>query len=110
MVLLCACCCVGKTSAQVYDKFFIVYVVFLITSVATYIWTCCVRASFTSKVCSGDFLKDDDIEAATAIILVWDVEHEFYLIEGGRLLTWYIVLESTFFLCCTCASSIWVFV
>ena len=108
ILLLTACCCYGQASANVYDRFFVIYSLFLLSTLGTFIWSCWVRTQYTSKVCSGDFIIDDGIiDEQAAIILVWDVEHQFYLIECGRLLRRFIVVESLFFLCCMCAGSMW---
>ena len=59
VLLLTACCCYGQAHANVYDMFFLIYSLFLLSTVGTFIWACWVRAQYTSKVCSGDFIIDD---------------------------------------------------
>lgn len=108
ILLLCSCCFAGRAHAKVYDRLFIMYTVLLILSVGTFIWSVVLRQQYTSKVCSGDFLAEHEIDYESAIIVMWDVEHEFYLIQCGRVIRWFIIIESLFFFCCTCASSVWV--
>lgn len=38
------------------------------------------------------------------------MENEFYLISLGKLLKYFIVIESLFMFCCVCSSSIWVLI
>ena len=110
MVLLCSCCCTGKTHAHFYDRMFIVYGFLLLLSVGTYVWACYLTTRYTSKVCSGDFLDKHGVELESAMLDFWDIEHRFYLVRCSHLLNWYLVLESMFFFCCSCASMTWVFV
>ena len=104
-LLVCFCCCAGRTQAQNYDRMFTAYSVLLLFSVGTYAWAFVTRYAYTSKVCSGDFLNRKDMEDDP--ILLWDLEHEYYLIKSGRLLNFYIAIESIFLFCCVCASKIW---
>ena len=106
-MLVCSCCCIGRAQALTYDRLFIVYTLLLFGSVGTYIWTCVLRTSFTSKVCSGDFLDHSVKHDETHSILIWDIEHAFYLISSAKLIDWFIAVESLFLFCCTSASTIW---
>ena len=38
------------------------------------------------------------------------MENDFYLISCGRLLKYFLVIESLFLFCCVCSSSIWVLI
>lgn len=96
--------------AYFYDILFIVYGFFIVFSLCTYIWTCFVRTQYESKVCAGDFLNEHEIEEESAILVIWDIEHEFYVQQCGTLLNWFIIIESIFFFCCSCASMMWAFV
>lgn len=109
-LLICTCCCVGKTQAQFYDRLFILYLLFIIGSICTYIYAFYVRTQYTSKVCSGDFLQTHEIEPESALLMQWDIEYDYYIIQFGRLLNWFVCIESVFFLCCICSSSIWLLV
>ena len=81
----------------------------LLFSLGTYVWSCYLTTRWTSRVCSGDFLDQHEVELESAMLVIWDVEHRFYLVGCGHLLNWYLVLETMFFFCCSCASMTWVF-
>ena len=43
--------------------------------------------------------------------MLWEeMENEFYLISCGRLLKYFIVIESLFMFCCVCSSGIWILI
>ena len=46
--LVCCCCFSGRTQANKYDRMFLVYMILLSLSIATFIWTVYERSSFTS--------------------------------------------------------------
>mmetsp|Transcript_31697 Transcript_31697/g.37167 ORF Transcript_31697/g.37167 Transcript_31697/m.37167 type:complete len:163 (-) Transcript_31697:489-977(-) len=110
MILLCSCCCTGKTHARFYDRLFIIYGILLVFSLVTYLWTCFLTTRYPTKVCSGDFLEPHEVEMESQMIVIWDLEHRFYLMQCGYLLNWFLVIESVFFFCCSCASMTWVLV
>ncbi len=106
-LVVCGCCCIGRSEAKTFDSLFIVYSVLLFVSLGTYIWAFVTRMSYPGQVCSGDFLDDKVIIEETAILLHWDIEHEFYLISCGKLFDWFLTIESIFFFFCMCATAIW---
>ena len=89
---------------------FIIYVVLLMLSIGTFIWTFLTRYRHTGQVCSGDFIEPsyfEESDASSPIVLWEEMENEFYLINCGKLLRTFIVLESIFVFCCICSGAIW---
>ena len=91
---------------------FIVYVILLVFAISTYVWAIFERFSYTSQVCSGDLINDGGkIGLDGSPILLWEeMVNDFYLISCGRLLKYFVVIESLFMFCCVCSSSIWVLI
>ena len=109
--LVCCCCCVGRTSANRYDRLFIIYVILVISAVATFVWAFYERIRYVGQVCSGDFITNDGLHGKEGDqqIMLWDeMENDFYLLSCGRLLKYFIVIESFFVFCCCCSASVWV--
>ena len=108
---MCCCCCVGRTSANRYDRLFIIYVILVISAVSTFVWAFYERIRYVGQVCSGDFITNDGLHGKDGDqqIMLWDeMENDFYLISCGRLLKYFIVIESFFVFCCCCSTSVWV--
>ena len=97
----------GRSAAHTFDRLFIAYSVLLLMSLGTFIWTFVTRHTYTSKVCCGDFIDPLTISEEATIILHWDIEGEFYLISSGKLMDWFIAVETVFFFFCMCATAIW---
>jgi len=97
----------GRSAAGTFDRLFIAYSVLLLVSLGTFIWTFVTRTSYTSKVCCGDFIDPLTISEEATIIMHWDIEGEFYLISSGKLMDWFIGVETVFFFFCMCATAIW---
>ena len=113
-ILVCCCCCSGRTQANRYDRMFLVFVVLVFSAVAVFVWALYERMRYVGQVCSGDFISESGLhgtpeDASEPQILLWEeMENDFYLISCGRLLKYFIVIESFFVFCCCCSSSIWV--
>lgn len=97
----------GRSAAHTFDRLFIAYSVLLILSLGTFIWTFVARSSYTSRVCCGDFIDPLTISEEAKIIMHWDIEGEFYLISSGKLMDWFIGVETVFFFFCLCSTAIW---
>lgn len=77
-------------------------------SFGTYIWAFVVRYRYTSQVCSGDFIGISDTDE-TSPVIDDQIKDEYYLIEAGKLLMCYLIIESLFVFCCMCSAGVWTF-
>lgn len=90
--------------ADTYDKLFLLYSIFLLGSIGVFIYAAILRYSFTSQVCCGDFiLKPEEADDSA-----WQAKEDNYYLKGsGRLLQYYVVIESIFVACCVSQGVIW---
>ena len=103
LLTMCCFCCMGRKSTRLYDRLFNLYNLLVCFNILGYMWLIVVRFRHAGKVCSGDFVYQDQQD----VIFADFTESEYYLSRLGRLLRWYFGIETILAFCCVSLSTLW---